>query len=131
MTKPKKTTVKIVSDWQPPDPLKLLKKDKKSSYRWIRKNEVELRKQQGWEIVEKSEVGLEKDLRVSRGTTTNVECNELILCKRTNEMNNAHRDYLNQKNKKIMDTLGTQFHQEGERTGVSTYGKVKIENRKK
>ena len=125
MGRPKK--LDVVHDWQPPDPLKLLRRDEKFSYRWMRKNEVELRKQQGWQVVEKNEVGLEKDLRVSRGQTFNVECNELILCKRPVKVNSAHRSYLDEKNRRLMEALGSQFHQEGERSGCATYGKVNIE----
>ena len=125
MAKPK---ISFTSDWQPPDPLKLTKTDKKFKYRWIRKSEIELRKQQGWEVVQRDEVGLEKDSRVSRGDSSVAECNELVLCKRTKSMGDAHRSYLDQKNKRLLDALGSQFHQEGQRTGFSTYGSVQVEN---
>lgn len=122
----KSKNVDIVTDWRQPDPLKLLKKNEQFSYRWIRKTEVELRKQQGWEIVNRDEVGLEKDLRISRGSASNAECNELILCKRPVQMGQAHRDYLDQKNQRLMEALGSQFHQEGQRSGITTYGGVKL-----
>ena len=122
-----KNRVEVVCDWRPPDPLKLRKIDRNYGYRWIRKNEVELRKQQGWEVVKSEEVGLEHDLRVSRGVTSDAECNELVLCKRSAQMGDAHRKYLDEKNKKIMSALGNQFHQEGQRTGFNTYGNIKID----
>lgn len=125
----KKIDITFTQDWQPPDPLKLSKTDKRFAYRWIRKSELELRKQQGWQVVERDEVGLEKDARVSRGETTVAECNELVLCKRGIDMNNAHKQYLEQKNKRLLDALGNQFHQEGERTGFATYGTVRLETK--
>ena len=129
MGKPQKN-ISVVCDWQPPDPLKISKSNKKYSYRWIRKSEVDLRKQQGWEIVERDEVALEHDMRVSRGESTVAECNELVLCKRAKSMNDAHKKYIEDKNKKLLKSLGNQFHQEGQRTGFSTYGSVAVETKK-
>jgi len=126
----KSSHIDVVNSWQPPDPLKLVKRDDSFSYRWMRKNEVELRKQQGWEVVEKKEVGFDADQRVSRGSTAVAECNELVLCKRPAEMNEAHRSFLDNKNRRIMNALGAQFHQEGRRSGCNTYGDVTIEQRK-
>jgi len=125
MTKPAK--IDVVTDWNTPDPLKLAKKNPAYSYRWIRKNDVELRKQQGWETVESGEIDLEQDLRVSRGESSIAQCNELILCKRPSSMNKAHRKFIDDKNKRVMDALGSGFHQEGQRSGFATYGEVKLE----
>ncbi|MDX9703865.1 MAG: hypothetical protein RBU23_12610 [Candidatus Auribacterota bacterium] len=124
-----KPKITLATDWHTPDPLKLTKTDKNFKYRWIRKNELELRRQQGWQTVLRDEVGLEKDSRVSRGETSVAECNELVLCKRPKAMGEAHRNYLDQKNKRLLDALGSQFHQEGERAGFSTYGSVTVEEK--
>lgn len=122
-------SIDIVHDWQPPDPLKLLKKDNSFAYRWIRKSEVDLRLQQGWEVVDKKGVGLATDQRVARGSSTVAECNELVLCRRPRDMNTAHRSYLDTKNRRIMEALGSQFHREGQRSGCATYGDVTIEQK--
>ncbi|MEW6534534.1 MAG: hypothetical protein AB1454_02800 [Candidatus Auribacterota bacterium] len=125
----KLSQIDVVNSWRPPDPLKLVRTDSSFSYRWMRKNEVELRKQQGWEVVDKKEIGFEADQRVSRGSSSIAECNELVLCKRPREMSEAHRSFLDNKNKRIMEALGAQFHQEGRRSGCNTYGDVTIEQK--
>jgi len=117
----------VGTDWNIPDPLRLLKKDPAYSYRWIRKSDAQLRKQQGWDPVESKEVAMETDLRVSRGESSFAQCNELILCRRPIEKQLAHRKFIDEKNQRVMDALGNSFHQEGERSGFSTYGEVKLE----
>lgn len=127
MGRPRK--IDVTKDWQPPNPLRLNKKENSKSYRWIRRSEMDLRKQQGWEPVGRSAVGLENDPRISRGDGAYAQCNELVLCQRPQEMNDAHKAYLEEKNKKVLAALGNQFHQEGQRSGFSTYGNVKVESK--